>query len=135
MTKDRLYFGTGAVANVGDHGFELTFTGLNSAISYDLTAYTGPKTGDATWSIATGTGSAMAYVQNDTAMDNIFDWAGITPDASGTIVLNGISSSDKKWQSVALSGVTLTAIPEPATFGLMGLAGVGLLLARRRFKD
>jgi len=44
----------------------------------------------------------------------------LTAGTDYTIVSNGANSS------------TITAIPEPATIGLMGIAGVGMMLARRK---
>ncbi len=41
------------------------------------------------------------------------------------------ASDTKKFESVKLDGLTVT-IPEPATFGLIGLAGAGLVAYRRR---
>jgi hypothetical protein len=53
----------------------------------------------------------------------------VTADASGNASFDASSLSGNN--SGSLNGIQLVAIPEPATIGLIGLAGVGLIVARR----
>jgi len=49
--------------------------------------------------------------------------------------MDGINANpDTDWGSATSTLESVNVIPEPATFGLLGLFGAGLLLFRRRFK-
>lgn len=131
LTADRMYAGTGASTDVGEFGFTLTFSGLNIASEYEIAALTSPTDVSSTWILATGTGDATEFMQDATAADNYFEWKNISSDVGGNIVIAGRAFSNAKWKSIGLSGLTITAVPEPATIGLLGFGAFITLLIRR----
>ncbi len=98
-------------------------------------------------SVATDTAVHMLVARFDlsatAASDSVTVWVDPTAETGGTV----ISGQDLKWDRIALSnyatqnaswdeikfGTTYSdVIPEPATIGLVGVFGIGILFARRR---
>ncbi len=75
------------------------------------------------WIIVTGTGTSEAYVTNVGSLieDRAYDEKGLP---------NGINYDNNALGANANAIV----IPEPATIGLMGIAGLGMFLARRKVR-
>jgi hypothetical protein len=104
---------------VGDYSMML-YTSSYKA-TQELTATIGASSLSATH----GDSSDTTYFSVDFSIDN----AGESMD----VVFAAPVLSDTTYGNVGLSAVTIAAIPEPATLGLIGAFGGGLLFIRRRF--
>lgn len=73
------------------------------------------------WIVVTGTGTSEAYVANVGSLitDRAFDDKALP---------EGINFDN----NAAGASANAVVIPEPATFGLMGIAGLGMFLARKK---
>lgn len=112
-----------------------TFTGLDNSLSYDISIAIGHSTdanttggsfgGDLSGSIAIGANSTATHISSFT---------GLTTGGDGTISftygdVGGESSIAPGFSALRISAV---AVPEPSSTALFGLAGLALILRRRR---
>jgi hypothetical protein len=72
--------------------------------------------------------NAGGTVATDIAQGNYVKFSGLT-GTSFTLEMGALSDDGYARNKVA--GIQIVAVPEPATLGLIGLAGVGLIVARR----
>jgi hypothetical protein len=54
------------------------------------------------------------------------------PDPATIYQLNALPGADFTSVALDLNGSTVVAVPEPATFGMMGVAALGMFLARKK---
>ncbi|MCZ8075655.1 MAG: FxDxF family PEP-CTERM protein [Paucibacter sp.] len=129
-----------AVGQIGDFG-TAWMSGANGNIQQTLAyAVTGPSHLDPS---TTGWGEVIKSGVNDISIDNSFE-QGVTGSASGNQVHLRVSQLQAGWYTLFIGGTdntksstdytlavqSVTAVPEPASLGLM-LAGMGLLALRR----
>jgi hypothetical protein len=120
----------------------LTFSGLDGsgATSYDFTFFASRSGGTAIreteYSVA-GLNNGVAYLDAANNLSNVALVNGITPTAAGEIVVsltagpNNLGTPEKFYYLGAMQLQSNAVIPEPATIGLMSLAGVFALAFRR----
>lgn len=126
-------------------GYEVTLTGL-AAGTYNLYMYGhGNAEGQSTTftlnpanggdSASTSSYDATDF-RNTTVAGEGYTWVKLTGtvDGSGILAVGGNQNDDPDISFSFLNGFQVEAIPEPATIGLVGLFGGGLLLLRRNFK-
>ena len=106
----------------------ITFTGLNDSLTYDLTGGVSSVPNYMTgWTIE-NQASPTYQLSDATASAGYISFAGLT-SSSGELLItldyNGL-------KHLAVSQLTLTSIPEPASLGLVAVFGVGILSMRRR---
>jgi hypothetical protein len=115
----------------GGFGFVFSFTGLTGE-AYDITLLGGSSNAQGTWSVTTGTGDSDALAYTSASSENILDWTSVAP-VDGSIVLTSIGTTAGGWKNASVSFVSLEAVPEPATLGMVVAMGGGLLWIRRVF--
>jgi hypothetical protein len=116
----------------------LVLTGLDNATAYDFTFFAsrmGVTDTRETMYTATGSNSAVTYLNASNNNANITSVAGIYPNA-GSITINveagpGNNNGATKFAYIGALRMDYTAIPEPTTLGLLGLSGMGLIFRRR----
>ncbi len=123
-----LYSATGLTAPVVSSGFTsvLLFNNLTlGAGTYYLTLYS--TDADSGHNIRWATGSVNS---SDTVATNI------SGSFANALPGNGTPDTTDPWKSTFLEGsnlaFTVTSVPEPSTFGLLSLGGIGLAIRRRR---
>lgn len=131
LTTDRLYVGTGGTADIGEFGYTLTISGLDSEGTCGIAVIPSPTGIAATWKIVTGTGDGTEYVQDATASNNYFEWPNVLPDESGTVVITGRAVSNSKWKSVGLSGLVISAEPTPVRVAFTSVDGSNTVVHAR----
>jgi hypothetical protein len=97
-----------------------------SVESHTVTSTTVPENwslgvADLTWVSFTGLGVVGGVAAPD-----------LTDLESAGVYFAAVNSVGNKFYGTKIEYINVTAIPEPATLGLMGIAGLGMLLARRR---
>ena len=118
------------------NNFTLTITGLDTSLTYDLysTSHGGGSGFDGRNEAHTVTGDMVygpsALNRGASRLGAFHSFLGVSPDNSGTIVL--VASATDGSNNPAFNGLLINVIPEPSTTALFGLAGIGLVLRRRR---
>jgi len=105
----------------------ITFTGLDTSLTYDLTggisANSNYETG---WTIENQ--AETTYQLSDaTAANGYITFEGLTT-SDGTLT---ITLDRNGYKHLGVSQLTLTAIPEPATLGMLGLGAIITMFIRR----
>lgn len=144
-TAQKILFGGGLNVNFGNASF--TLSGLSAFSSYDIIAYYSggvsfPSTRQASFT-ASGTSTVFyvaginsvytSYTQSTSTTPGTFTqgnyvmFSGLTNPVQTITMVYGNNSMD-------LIGFQVigTAVPEPSTYFLLGMGGLGLLLLRRR---
>jgi hypothetical protein len=124
-------------AGTGDDNIIITFTGLDDNLTYNLFAGGVTPASDfgATWTISTTADDGTIQTTTYQNTDSYVDFTGITSvDGTFTLTINDLSNaaSPADGRNVGISELTLTAIPEPATIGMLGLGTAAILAFRRR---
>lgn len=112
----------------GERAFTVTISGLDDDLTYDLFGgyLRDAGTFETTYTVG---GTAYTYEFADGYV-NAYNTYSDLSSADGVIsfTVSGMTTSD----IASISELTITAIPEPATIGMLGLGTVGLLAFRRR---
>ena len=145
---------------VGNNRVQAYLSGIPYA-SYDIYVYTGNRGGNpgevlqsssATWDTSTGSGTitystAKTITFNDLAAstytlgDNYVEFTGLTGSTQYLVAAlqgnpgNTTGGANLSGLNNGFAGIQIvesSAIPEPATLGLMAVAGAGILLLKRR---
>jgi hypothetical protein len=110
----------------------LSIEGLDPTKSYDLAFY-GANRADSYRGLKVTIGGVeqiMAFNTAEAPMEALLNFNGLAPDASGKITAVVADGSGLSY--AYLSGLQITAVPEPTTLGLVVLGGIGALIRRRR---
>ncbi|MDF7801932.1 PEP-CTERM sorting domain-containing protein [Pontiellaceae bacterium B1224] len=125
------------VAGGGADELTLTFTGLDDSLTYNL--FAGGEAGDgvgSTWTVSTSADGDNVETTEYQNTVPFVSFTGIT-SVGGTFSLNLADLNDGGYptpgRNTGLAELTMTAIPEPATLGLIGVFGGGIFFIRRRF--
>lgn len=118
---------------------QLDFTPVSfgDVIDGDLSySTTGPSLGNVTNELGSADGSSYYYAFSySSAGDTLYGWLYYTSNYSGTalsVTLHGWAYNSIPGQSLT-AGQTVSAVPEPATYGvLLGIAMLGMAWVRRR---
>lgn len=120
----------------------LVFTGLDNSTAYDFTFFASRMNVTdirETLYTVTGSNSASAALNASNNTENIAAVSGILPNAGSISITveagpnnnnGGTSATATKFAYLGALRVS-TAIPEPATFGLLSLSALGLVFRRR----
>ena len=130
---DGFWVNNGALGDDVDNqvNFVLTFSDL-SAPYYNIQLTSGNGTGRSTsWSITTGTGDAGIFTHTGGSTSGIGSWSNVYP-SGGDIVLTGSFTTTGAFNTSTVNFISLEAIPEPATTGMVGLGAAVMLFIRRR---
>ena len=142
------FIGIDPVFPVGaDESISQTITGLAKGAKYELTFYWAGaeqylSSGATTegWTVSLGGGPTQSTITDHTPSHGFSPWTKVTMDfqaSSATEALKFLATggpSATQPPFVLLDGVSLTSVPEPATWAmlLVGFLGVGFAARRRR---
>lgn len=130
-TGDSIWMNNGDDAGIMT--MTLTYAGLTGS-KYDLFLVPGPQLrADFVWDVITGTGDDDTETFT-TATDTTgtAQWTEVSP-VGGTIVLTGTMDATINFTTGRASFMSLEAVPEPGTLGLVAAFGGAVLFIRRRF--
>jgi hypothetical protein len=105
----------------------LQLTGLDNSLTYNLEIMSWIDSARNAQNI-TVNGTTISIDPDDTNYVTAFN--GISATAGGVIQID-LSSTGGSAALQHINALSLTAIPEPTTLGLMGLCGLGVLIVRR----
>ena len=118
-----------------------SISGLNTSLTYNLYLYNAWNNGTSglgTKYTVTGATTPASQTINPTnagatfvSGENYVKFT-LSPNTSGIITVDMISSDTKTSGQALLSGFQLQAVPEPASLGLLAIGGLGLLLVGRK---
>ena len=118
-----------------------SISGLNTSLTYNLYLYNAWNNGTSglgTTYTVSGATTPTSQTINPTSAgatfvsgENYVEFT-LSPNASGIITVDMISSDTTTSTQALLSGFQLQAVPEPAALGLLAIGGLGLLLLKRR---
>ena len=112
--------------------FTITITGLDTGLTYDIVAVSaaGYARIDTFTVIGAATSAPSPISRPDAVSDGLFhSFSNIAASASGVITIQVVDTSSSA--NPIANGVLLTAVPEPATMGLLALGGMAMLRRRR----
>ncbi|MDF7806359.1 hypothetical protein P4E94_02845 [Pontiellaceae bacterium B12219] len=154
-SSDGTYFGVGS-ANDGstsgqlesidaNDGEKLSITGLSIvnfsangsglvdgdlSLSFESLSITNGTAGNDGITISfTDFGDTAAGVDHPTIID-LTSLANFSSSSTSLFIEPDGAQSNNRW---SVNGISVTVIPEPATFGLVAMSGLGVLLIRRQF--
>jgi hypothetical protein len=128
---------TDGVWNRPSNAFYITLSGLDATgvEKYDLSLWGNRSNSDdagVTWEVVGASTVSNTVLQgNTTGVTTPSDFAAVQADGSGIITINMYLPNPADDLSI-VSAMSIEAIPEPATLGLVALFGGGILFIRRR---
>jgi hypothetical protein len=129
-TDDGFWINCGTVP--GTLTFTLTYTGLTGD-KYNLLLAPGTTSQDVIYDVVTGTGDDDTFTfTSANSTSSTATWTDVVP-VSGEIVLTGTMVATGNFNNTRLNFMSLEAVPEPATLGLVAAFGGAVLFIRRRF--
>jgi len=130
-------------SGIGSSGsLDIQFSGLDSGLTYEITYALGGFTdgpGQTSDIILSVDGQSQS-LGTQSADGRFATFTGLSTDSSGGLLFEvgpaaGVTGSSVAGSVPVISGLQLTAvaaIPEPSSFALLGLAGFGMLVRRRK---
>lgn len=125
MANDRASTGRNQVDGAN---FVLTFTGLDNSLTYNLSIGQGLANDNFNTTIVA---DGQSILTDSSPGPGYAGFTGLGTDGSGNLVIT--MTSDGGADHVNVAALTLQAIPEPATLGLVAAFGGAVLFIRRRF--
>lgn len=106
---------------------------LQVAQQYNLSFYTTASYTNRPFSLTASVGGAQVGVVNSTA-PSAYQWSlnNFTFTANSATATLRFDFSDLNYTSVGLDNVSITAVPEPSTYALIGLGALVLMIVARR---
>lgn len=111
---------------VGGNTFTVTISGLDTSLTYDILAVSAADSYSNTERLTVNGGASSDITRGTAAAPTFHQFNGVS-SVAGVITLDFTQPTGN---NPVVSGITLTAVPEPASMALMGLGG--LLMLRRR---
>ncbi|VGO13211.1 hypothetical protein PDESU_01765 [Pontiella desulfatans] len=120
---------SGRTLSAGVDFMYFTFTGLDNSLTYNLSA--GFDNGNANFNQTFAADGQSVTTGVDGSGGGFASLTGLSTDGSGNLLisLTGVESA----AHITIAGMTLQAIPEPGTLGLVAAFGGAVLFIRRRF--
>lgn len=110
------------------------FKDLDISLTYDLTVWGArgvlDPISDRFMQVTIG-GVSKSYNASGTIGEGLVTFTGLSPDATGRIVIELIALTDGAGSSY-VNTFDITAVPEPATLSLLAAGGLGVVLCRKR---
>ncbi|WP_372799056.1 hypothetical protein [Pontiella sp.] len=113
----------------------LVFTGLNDTLTYDLTgglAHANPANFVTLWTVEQGAVDPSATSPASAAAGYV-SFSGLSSTGGQLVITLEDVGLTSETHHAAVSQLTLEAIPEPATLGMVAAFGGAVLFIRRRF--
>ncbi|GEM_PF-3107631 len=113
---------------------QYTFTGLDDSLTYNFSfqSWTSTTARNATdWRINPGLASESTLTIDPNDSPSVYTFSNVATDGSGNIILRSLNTSGGA-NNGHINAMEITAIPEPSTFALFGLAGLAAVFVARR---